>query len=160
MGRRGEREEAAGKPDQGLDVEVVGIVGIGLVIGDAVVDLRQAGRVRVAEVADLDRRRPGGAREQAAVLGESGELDQDVDPVGPEQACELGVIERADVTPPARQAAQVLGDVVGLGDVRIADGLEALAIKRLEDRRDEIRDRVGAKIRREIADAQATVRIA
>ena len=38
MLRRGERQEAARQPDQGLDVEVVGIVRVGLVIGDAVVD--------------------------------------------------------------------------------------------------------------------------
>jgi hypothetical protein len=157
---RGERQKAARQPDQGLGVEIVGIALVGLVIGDAVVDLRQAGRVRVAEVADLDRRGPGGAREQAAVLGEAGQLDQDVDAVGADQARELGIVERADVAPRAREALQVLGDVVGLGDICVADGLEALAIERREDRRHEVRDRVGPKVRRKIADAQATVRVA
>jgi hypothetical protein len=75
MLRRGKCQEAARQADQGLGVEVVGIVRLGEMIGDAVADLRQAGGVRIAEIADLDRRRPGGAREQAAVLGEAGQLD-------------------------------------------------------------------------------------
>ena len=130
MLRRGERQEAARQPDQGLDVEVVGVVRIGLVIGDAVVDRGRPVVFGIAEVADLDRRGPRGAREQAIILGEAGELDQNVDPVGADQAREVGIVERADVAPRARQAAQVVGDVVGLRDVRIADGLEARAVER------------------------------
>ena len=140
-------------------MEVVGIVRIGDVIGDPVVDLRQPGRIGIAQVADLDRGGARDARQQPAVLGEAREVDQDVDPIVADRPRESGIVERGHVAPLANEAPQMLGHAIGLGDVRVGDDVEPLAVECLEDRRHEIGHRMGAKVRRQIADPQATFRI-
>ena len=129
-------------------------------VGDPVVDRGDPGGVGVADVADLDRRRPARAGEQPAVAGVPGELDQDVDPVGANAGGERRVVELVDVDPAVGHRPQLVAVRVRPQHRGVADRLDLPPVVGQEQGRDEVGDRMAAQVGREIADAQAPVGVA
>ncbi len=77
-----------------------GIVGrVGDRVGEQVVDGREAGGVRVAEIGDTDRYGLLGKQAQAMAGRVAGKVDQDVEPIAPDQFGNLFIIQAVDGSP-------------------------------------------------------------
>ena len=93
------------------------------------------------------------------VLRVPGEVDEHVHAVRADAPREPLIVEAGRVDPLVGELAQVLGDLVGAPCVGVADDLDGSAVVLGDDRLDEPRDRVQAEVRRDVADAQAPLRV-
>src|SRR4051795_5972597 len=87
----------------------------------------------------------------------AGAIDRDVDEIRVAQLSELAVIHLRDVAPHDVHRAKRLRPAIGRSDAAVTENLEAAAIVALNDRAKKMGDRVVAKIRREVADAQRAI---
>jgi len=89
-------------------------------IAQEVIHCAQAGAARIADPAELHRRRFAGEGQQAVVAGMAGQVDQDVDAIGGDFFRQGGVAQADDGMPVCDMAAQTLADgvldgVIGIG---------------------------------------------
>jgi hypothetical protein len=130
-------------------------------VGEVVVDAAEAAGAEIADPATLDGRGLAGEGEQAAVRGVAGQIDEDVDAVGLDLRCQLGVREREDAVPVRDVVAQPIGDAVFDGVVGVRMQREAgVAGEFGEHGLDEVRHGVGAKVAGDEADAQRALGVA
>ncbi len=127
---------------------------IGVGVGDAQIHCAQSGRIGIAEVGRLDRRRLHCHGEQAVARGMAGKVHEDVDPIVPDAVGELRVRKVLAIGPPAGQLAQPIGDRVLLPVVVVAIDVELGAIVAFQYRLEEPRHHVLAEIRRYVTDAK------
>ena len=143
------------EPHEPFAVQRLGrALGVGDGVADAVVDGRDAGRVRVAEIAHLHGRGSVGEGEQPRVQRVAREVDEDVDAVLANEPRQLRVGSTPHVSPAVRQRPHALGGGVGVLDVGVAGHLDGGPIVGAQQRCDEERDRVLPEVRRDVADAQ------
>jgi hypothetical protein len=134
---------------------------IGDGVGDAVIHRAQPGRIRIADVRELHRRGLAREHEHPRAVGVTGEIDQDVHTMAADEVGKLGVIQRGDVVPTVHaRADRRRHRVPAARHAAVAEDLEPLAVAVVEQRRQEFRDRMIAKVGRDVADAQPTLRIA
>jgi len=79
-------------------------------IDDDVIDKISARRARIAEIIDLDRRRPVGEDRGSAVLGIPGQIDQNIDGVGVDPLGRLAVRRRPEVDKMIKGAGEASAD--------------------------------------------------
>jgi len=134
--------------------------GIEISVGDAVIDGAVAGAAGIGEPCDLDG--CGFLREeQGAVVGHvHGEVDEYVDLVGADFGGELFVGKVGDLVPGIGRAADARGDVIGAEDAGVAMDFKEIVVVGFKEREGEEGFCVVEEVGRDIADAQATVRIA
>ncbi len=152
-------EKASREPHERLAVQGVGLPWrIGDGVGEAVVHLLEPGRVGVAEVGDLHRCDAAREYRQAVSPRVSGQIHENVDGVATHDGGRVIVIETAQVAPSIGALAQLTGDGILAGHVRVAGHREPVPIEIPDEGRDEIRHRVVAQVRRDVADVQAAGR--
>ena len=127
---------------------------------DYVVDKVGPHRTGVAEKVDLDRRRPVGEDRSPAVRRVTGEVDQDVDPVGMHL---LGGRRRrhvSDVDEPIKGAGEASAHCAAIiRTAGIADDPEPSAVVTVDHSSDQKRYRMLAEVRRQIAEADPLARV-
>ncbi len=89
-----------------------------------------------------------------------GEIDEDVDLIGPNPLGELGIGSRRDIVPRIHQAADLPRGMVGQPARRIGMNLERRVIVMCQQRQGEKRLAMFPKIRRDVSDPQSTTGIA
>ena len=124
-------------------------------IGDHVVDKRRAHRARKSEIADLYGSCTAREYVWTAILRVTRQIDSDVDFQCTRPRHNLGIGHRGDIVkliegrrePPAHR-------IIARASEGKPDHLESVAVMSLEQAGRQRRDRVVAKVRREITDAQ------
>ena len=127
-------------------------------VGHSIVDRVDARRAAIGEIRDLDRRRLARERQQSVVAGMRGEVHEDIDPVRADDVGELLVAERRDVAPSIHVIADQAGDGVRRRHVGVRKDLDLPSVVLSEQRQNEARYRMLAKIGRHVAYAQPAVR--
>ena len=162
LGMRTVAGEGAREANERFGMKMFGSArGIGQIVDEPVIDLRHAGGVDVAKIADLDGGGSGAEGEEAIAGGVAGEIDEDVDLVDADLLRDLRVFQQRDVAP-------VVG-VVGLVGVllealghriteevgAVAENFELLRVVPGEEVFDEEGHGVLAEVGGDVADAQA-----
>ena len=124
-------------------------------VGEAVVDLREAGGAGVGEPGELEGGGFLGEDAEAVVGHVHGEVDEDVDVVGADLGGELVVGEVGDVEPVVGERAEFVGDVVGAGGAGVDEDFELLVVVVGEEGVGEEGLAVVVEVGAEVGDAEA-----
>src|SRR5690606_38106832 len=119
-----------------------------------------ARRAAVGEVRHLHGRRLAREHEQPVPARMRGEVYEDIDVFSANDVGELVVRKRSDVAPVIGMLAHEAGDRVRGSDVRVRKHLDPTPVVLPEERQNEAGYRMLAKVRGDVADAKATVRLA
>ena len=125
-------------------------------VGEAVVDLGEAGGAGVGEPGELEGGGFLGEGAEAVVGHVHGDVDEDVDAVGADFLRELGVGELGDVVEVVGVLAELVGDGVGAGGVGIDRDFELGAVVVFQERESEEGLAVVVEVGAEIPDVETT----
>ena len=116
------------------------------------------GGVGVSQIGDLDGGRAPSEDGEPVVCGMAGQVHEDVDILGAYGGGGRRVVHLGDVVPAVGKIPDPLGFPVGRLGVGKAVDLEPVPVVMAQERLDETGHRVTAKVRRQVADTDATVR--
>ena len=154
-------EEGFGETDEFFGGAFIGgaggRLGIGEVIGETVIDGVEAGDRGITQVGHLDRRGLAGEGEEAVAGGVTGEVDEDVDLVFMDGACEAGMVEAGGLAPLVGEGLEAAGRGVGCWNVGVAKHLDLCGVVVGEEGFDEVADGVRAQVGGAVTDAKAAI---
>ena len=153
-------QEAARQADNPLAAKSLGTGGVGDRIDQAIIDRRETGRRRIAEITQLQRRWLAGENLETVVTEMTGQINQQIDAVCDDPPEDHSRLLTLNVGPMIDIALQAAGDLIRAIDVGIAADLEAIVVVCSQQRLEASRQCVLAKIRRNITNPQATLGIA
>ena len=125
------------------------------VIGDHPIDPVGAKGAGIAEVMELQGRRPQGQHAGAAVVGVAHQVDQHVDAIGADALGDRLTAARGHHREVIHAAADHCGDLVGDIDQGVGEDLETPAVVAGEQSMEQVAHRVVAEIGGEVADTEA-----
>src|SRR5207302_9658390 len=125
---------------------------------DDVIDRAETGGAEKPDPRHLDGGWFRGEDLEPAVRRVAGEIDQDVDAVTADLRRNVVVADVDGRAPLVGQRPEPLRHLIRILDLGVAIDLDLPAVMRDQQRLDEMSDGVAAKVRRDIADAQAPLR--
>ena len=108
--------------------------GVGVPIGEAVIDGGEAGGAAIAEIAELHRRRTPGERKHTIEAGVAGKIDKNINLIVADQRRHLIVVHTVRLVSIRRQILELGGHRVFLRRVGVTDRMEGFPVIRSKKR--------------------------